>query len=224
MSKIVLIDASPRHEQTTCSSALAGRAAAAFPGGLFETQTVRVRQSLQNGPEPDFASMRQADALIVIFPLYFFSLPGLLMRFLQDYAAFCRTHGGQKPGTRVYAVVNCGFPEPGINAEAVGVVRCFSRRIGAQFGFGIMLGGGPMFSAAQDAPPVQKAAAALDAGFARMAGDLTGGAAAETGDIQVSLPFPRRLYLFVAGQNWKQQARKNGLRPAQLYRRPYSAS
>ena len=224
MPKVVLIDASPRHERTTCSSALAERAAAAFSGGLFETQTIHVRQSLQNGPEPDFASMWQADALILIFPLYFFSLPGLLMRFLQDYAAFCRARGGQKPGTRVYAVVNCGFPEPGINAEAVSVIRCFSRRIGAQFGFGVMLGGGPMWAAAQGAPPVQKAAAVLDAGFARMAGDVTGGLAAPAGDIQVSLPFPRRLYLFMGGQNWKQQARKNGLRPTQLRHRPYAAS
>lgn len=220
MKKVVLINGSPRLEEATTSAELVARAAVVFPDGVYEKQILNVRKSLKNGPEADFPDMQAADALLFVFPLYYFCLPGLLMRFLEDYEAFCRAHGGQQKPAKVYAIVNCGFPEPEINTEAVRVIGCFSRHIGAQFRFGVLIGSGPMLTAAQDAPPVKKALEKLDAAVRTMAKDIAG---EETSveNVLIASSFPRRLYFLMGDMNWKREAKRNGLKKADLYRRPY---
>ena len=64
-----------------------------------------------------------------------------MTRFLQDYAAFVKSQERTGKVPRVYAMVNCGFPEDEINGEALRVVESFSRSIGARYRFGLMIGG-----------------------------------------------------------------------------------
>ena len=93
--------------------------------------------------------MREADALLIVFPLYFFCLPGMLTQYLDDYAQFIGVKGKTQ---KVYTIVNCGFPEPEINTEAIRVMQSFSRHVGASFRFGIGFGSGGMILGAQQAP------------------------------------------------------------------------
>ena len=220
MKKIVLIDGSPRLEKETASGGFIAQVETALQESQFEKQKVNVRKSLNKGPETDYAKMLEADIIIFAFPLYYFCLPGLLTRFLEDYAKFYHVHGRPQKSTKVYAIVNCGFPEPEINEEALRVIDCFSRHIDAHFRFGVLIGGGPMFAAAQNTPPVKKAAEQLDAAIQTMIADIDEG----TGKLEntlIKLRFPRRLYFFMGGMGWKQQAKKNGLTKTDLYRKPY---
>lgn len=221
MKKVVLIDGSPRLEEKTASAGFLARVDAALQDNEFEKQRVNVRKSLKSGPEADYEKLLEADAVVLVFPLYYFCLPGLLMRFLEDYEKYARERGGQKKPAKIYAVVNCGFPEPEINAEAVRVVGCFSRRIGARFRFGVLIGGGAMISALDGAGPAKKPCEKLDAAARAMAGDLRGETAAAPENVLIRASFPRSLYLFMGGLEWKRDARKNGLKTADLYRRPY---
>jgi putative NADPH-quinone reductase len=59
-------------------------------------------------------TMLEADSLVIIFPLYIYSLPGILMRFLQDFYAYYLVRSGVSKVRKVFAVINCGFPEPEI--------------------------------------------------------------------------------------------------------------
>lgn len=73
--------------------------------------------------------------------------------------------------------MNYGFPEPKINAEAIRVIGCFSRHIGAWFRFGVLIGGGPMISSFEGAGPVKKSCEKLEAAAWAMASDLLSEAA-----------------------------------------------
>ena len=123
---------------------------------------------------------------------------------------------------RVYAIVNCGFPEGGINSEAIGVIECFSKKTGADFRFGIMIGGGGMLSdSMKDIPYMKQTFMTLDNGFSFMAQDIQGKSTEPVKNFSSDLGFPRKLYLFMADKGWIQTARKNGLTKKQLYARPY---
>ena len=224
MKKAVLIDGSPRLEEKTASAGFLSHVDAVLKDGEYEKQLVNVRKSLKKGPEADYAKLLEADVIVIAFPLYFFCLPGLLTRFLEDYEKYLEEHNGQNKPAKVYTIVNCGFPEPEINAEAVRVIECFCRHVGARFRFGVLIGGGPMISSVEGVGPVKKAYEKLDAAIRAMAGDIGSEAAQAPENVLIKPSFPRRLYLFMGSMEWKQQVKKNGLAKADLYRRPYQKS
>ncbi|MBE0601192.1 MAG: NAD(P)H-dependent oxidoreductase, partial [Firmicutes bacterium] len=146
MKKIVIISGSPKAPGTAASDLLSKTAAEAFQEDGSQPRVISVRRTLsKNHTEQAFAEMAAANALIIVFPLYIFCLPGILMRFLQLYKAYADARPEGKTDALVYTVVNCGFPEPHINEEAVRVVGRFADAVGGRFRFGVMIGGGGMY-------------------------------------------------------------------------------
>lgn len=188
------------------------------------TQTfIDVRQSItQHQTHRDFESLAKADAVIIVFPLYIFCLPGILMRFLEDYYHYAVEHNNSC-SPKIYAVVNCGFPEPGINLEAVRVIKSFSRHIHAHFRFGILIGGGGMLLEAKDASFMKKNFHHLNQAFFKIIQDLLKDNLEEAENINIKMNVPRRLYLFMGNLSWLFLARKNGLKKKDLYRKPYES-
>lgn len=183
---------------------------------------VNARQSLLAGGEQGaLEAVCSADALLLIFPLYFFCLPGSLMRFLQDYAAYSTDKAGKSRIQRVYALVNCGFPEDGINGEALRVVESFSRAVGARWRFGLMLGGGGMLLGAKDAPFMKNVRAEIDAFFSLVSEDVRAQSEQARETFHASIQFPRRLYFLMGNFGWAMQARRYRLKKRDLYKRPY---
>ena len=211
----VIISASPRTTDQSTSAFISSLAEKKLTGEGLAVERIDARKSLKGDMQADFTAMNSADALIFVFPLYFFCVPGMLMQFMQDYSAYRAAHPGNNM-QRVYAIVNCGFPEPEINMEAVRVMESFSRHIGASFGFGVMLGGGGMLMAAKDAPFMKTVLSGLDDAFTRMAGETEGDS------VTLAPRFPRRLYFMAGNMGWRQTARKNGLKKKDLYRKPYA--
>nr|WP_243456511.1 flavodoxin [Mobilitalea sibirica] len=184
---------------------------------------INVRDSITLGKtQEDYLEMSQADAIIFTFPLYIFCLPGILMRFLQDYQQFLMKQNLTiEKEQKIFAVVNCGFPEPDINEEAVRVIKSFSRQIGALFGFGVMIGGGGMFLGTIDAPFMKKTKAELYNAFDQMSEMIIKMELSPMENRFIKPNFPRKLYLFAADREWISAAKKNGLKKRDLYRRPY---
>ena len=219
--KIALISASPKADRNDAiSEYFASLLEERFRSESTEIHRINVRQSVwKEETEEAFKEMLDADAMVMTFPLYFFCLPGMLMRFLQDYDHHRAEHkeGGKK--AKVYAVVNCGFPEPEINEEAVRVIRSFSEKTGAEFRFGVLIGSGGMLLGAKDAPFMKKTMAELNGAFERMKSDIL--VSGHMKNAYISANFPRRLYLFMGDAGWRMLARKNGLKKKDLYRMPY---
>lgn len=222
MKNIVLISASPKVNEKSVSELFIRMAEGHIDADNVHKTVIDVRQSIarRNTPE-DFETISQADAMIIAFPLYVFCLPGILMRFLEDYYKFYSENGKAKGNAKVYAIVNCGFPEPEINREAVRVIRRFCRHINADFRFGVLVGGGGMILGTKDAPFMKKTLNKLDEAFSAIAKDIQNNEYGDTDDICIAMNFPRRLYFFMGDKGWAFMARKNGLKKRDLYRKPY---
>ena len=222
VKKIAVISASPKVNEAAVSEWLASHAESILAGDAVDIRHITVRKSIaQKQTIEDFAYMFDSDAMLIVFPLYIFCLPGMLIRFLQDYSAFVREQavGGKKAA--VYAVVNCGFPEPDINTEAVGVIKSFSRQVGAEFRFGIMLGSGGMIIQTQGSPLTKQPMVKFDGAMAVIKEEVLSGKRGATEDIEISVNFPRFLYFFIGSRGWISRAKKNGHKKKDMYAQPY---
>lgn len=219
MKKVIILSASPKKGEPSVSALLCEIAKERFVNAGLETDIIDVGKALKHS-EPAFEAMRDADALLIVFPLYFFCLPGMLMRFLEDYAA---SSGQKRSGQKVYTIVNCGFPEPEINDDAVRVIKSFTRHIGADFGFGVCFGSGGMVLGAKDAPFMKKPMDKLCSAVDRMAADILQDKQPVSDTVYTGVNFPRWTYFLGGNLGWRQLAKKNGLKNRDLYATPYRA-
>jgi len=94
-----------------------------------------------------------ADALVLVFPLYAYGLPGALMRLLEEFDSYVRAGNPHNMNARVYVVVNCAFPRPeATTGEAVRVVRNVCRRLSLNWRFAICIGTGPVVARTRRIP------------------------------------------------------------------------
>lgn len=220
--RVAVINASPKTAGKSVSGHLASYAQNLLSGDNLEIRCFSVRESIAKKTAEAFKYMKEADAFITIFPLYVFCLPGILMRFLQNYHNYTASCPDGAKKAAVYAIVNCGFPEPEINAEAVRVIGSFSEKIGAQFRFGVMIGGGGMLLGSQGSPILKKTMADIDGAFARIKEEIVSGRRGPAENVVTNVRFPRRLYFFMGGIGWVSWARKNRLKKKDLYAKPYA--
>ena len=219
---IVFLSASPRPDSETASGTYLSMLGSRIRADQAQKATIDVRRSLAGGrTDQDFKALAQADSIVIAFPLYFFCLPGMLMRFLEDYHRFYLEAEKPAQKQKVYAIVNCGFPEAGINEEAVRVIKSFSDYIGADFRFGIQIGGGGMIIGTKDAPFMKKTIAELDRAMDELVKDIFWDGRAPCENFFITPNFPRRLYFFMGTNGFIHSGRKNGLRKKDLYRKPY---
>ena len=81
---------------------------------------------------------RDADVIVLGFPLYVDSLPAETTLALERLAAVRRTRTPQ----RMLAIANCGFPEAQQNDVALAICRQFARETGLHWCGGLAIGGG----------------------------------------------------------------------------------
>lgn len=221
MMNIVIVNGSPKINEESVSGFLAVMLESLMDKASCNTTVVSVRRSIANNKiREDFEKLINADAIIFIFPLYIFCLPGILTRYLEDYYKYSIEHE-PKNLQKVYAIVNCGFPEADINLEVVNVIKSFSRCTNSQFRFGVQIGGGGMLLGGKDAPFMKKTFRALNEAFKKIIEDITNDSLQEMDNISITMNFPRRLYFFMAGLGWGLSARKYGLKKKDLYKKPY---
>lgn len=230
IKNIVLVSASPKVDQDwAVSSFLAKRGELllndktldfkAIADIAIDVKTIYVRSSLMHHKtEQAFDELQSADAIVLIFPLYFFCMPAMLTRFLQDFVV---KYPSATHVASVYAIVNCGFPEPEINQEAMRVVECFAQQTGRVFLGGVMIGGGGMLIGAQAAPFMRPVFEHVDDLFSRLKRNTL----LEQQDTmlitQIAPKFPKWLYFVGGNSGWKSMARRNKLKIREIYRQPY---
>ena len=217
---VVFLSGSPKVKQDEAvSDFLAKRGAQMLANDSLETRVISVREALLHRQTEDaFAAVQNADAIVVILPLYFFCMPAMLTRFLQDFAV---RYPAASKKANVYAIVNCGFPEPEINLEAMRVIESFCRHTDRTFGGGNLVGCGGMLLGAQQAPFMKPLFEEIDGLFSRVAKELESIEPVKTILSNIAVKFPRFLYFLAGNSGWHLAARQNHLRSKDLYRRPY---
>ena len=194
MERLLILNASPRAPRSH-SRIYARMLADAWKGSAL-CQEVRpachsaIRQAIG-----------EADALVLVFPLYADSLPVPLLRLFKELEACppCR-----RPAVSV--VVNCGFLEPFQNDIAVEMVRLFCRRNGYPFAAALEIASG---EAILDTPFRFLAGRALR----RLARAICRG---ERRVFRVTMPLPKRVFLRASTAYWTAYGRRFGVSPRQM--------
>lgn len=116
-----------------------------LPDKEFNKAAVSVRVKLKDHyPEDVLIKLAKADAIIFVFPLHNYGLPGALMRLLEDYYESAKGNVNLT-NTFVYMVVNCASPRARETCgEAIRVMRNFCRRLSFNWRFAVCIGTGPV--------------------------------------------------------------------------------
>ena len=110
----------------------------------FNKDIINVRARIKESyPEDNLKTISRADAIIMVFPLFTYGIPGALMRLLEDFYLYAKSNDYNK-AAGIYIVVNCGFPRPEITGELIRVMKNFCRRLSLKWRFAICMGGGPV--------------------------------------------------------------------------------
>lgn len=150
-------------------------------------------------------------AIVFAFPLYVDGIPANLLRQLEQ---ICPAIAQAAPQAKVYALVNNGFYDGCQNAPALEMMQHFTQEAGLIWGQGIGIGaGGMVHSAPIGAGPLTRLGQTLHT----LADTILQGRSAE--NVTLDPNFPRFLYIQAAHMNWRLQARKNGLKKRELYKR-----
>jgi hypothetical protein len=113
--------------------------------GEYRKAVVGVRAKLKDRySEETLRNLAEADAIIFVFPLHNYGLPGALMRLLEDYHDYTK-QGVNHKASSIYMVVNCGFPRSQETCgEAIRVMQNFCRRLSLKWRFALCIGTGPV--------------------------------------------------------------------------------
>lgn len=165
----------------------------------YKTTRVSVRAKVSGSyPVEDLLKIANAKAIVFVFPLHNYGLPGALMRLLEDYYQFIRNGSGYNLGAKVYAIVNCGYPKSEkTTGEAVRVIKNFCRRLSLSWRFAICIGTGPVVAMTKRIPfsyrPLKKA-------YAQITSDLQGEDNLEKQDYFIKPIIPEAIIAFIKRQ------------------------
>jgi len=158
-------------------------------------------------------AMAGSDALVFSFPLYAYTLSAAFTRLLEDYYKQTgnRPAGDRRAGDgapRVYALVNSGYPVPGVSAEALRVMKNFCRQAGLHWRFGAAIGGGLVVAMMRNVPLVNRK---LRKVLGQIKKDILGNDTAALDDMPIKPVIPKRMMIYMKDSRWAK--RYMGRRP-----------
>jgi len=217
MENLILLNGSPQMKGSTSMNILDSFKACL--GNDFNVNVVEANKSiLQKTQLHDYETMEKADTIVLAFPLYVYCLPGVLEEFLVGYRDYI---GSEKKVVeqKIYAIINCGFPESRINEEAALVIKSFCKEVHAQYRFSILLGGGGMLQPLKTFPFVNKMWKKIELAFNQIVSNM--GEENGKADIYIDSKMPKKLFSFIAETNFKVAAKKKGIKKKEIFDQPY---
>lgn len=168
--------------------------------------------SSKDGSEEAYVRLNGCEAVVIVFPIYADALPSHLLRFLMDWESYRKSHGGVKG--RVYAVSHAGFYD-GIQCRwSLDIIRNFCARVGLTWCGGVGLGGAAVLG---ESGIPEGALRPLREAISLVAQAAQSGTALPENRF-VSIGMPRWLYKTMGNMGWKNGAKRNSLKPKELYR------
>ncbi|GFZ33212.1 flavodoxin [Clostridium zeae] len=179
---------------------------------------IDVKFTEKNSLEDDFKKIENADTIIIAFPLYVYCLPGILIRFFEDYYIYFKNKGKFNKNVRVYTIVNCGFPEPKINTEAIRIIENFCNRLNLYWRFGIGIGMGEFISTTKNIPFINKLSNNIFNTIHEVIKDIENESTDKINNFFVKPKMPKYLFFISANIKWIKCAKKNSLKKSDLFR------
>ncbi|HEX9018293.1 MAG TPA: NAD(P)H-dependent oxidoreductase [Anaerolineaceae bacterium] len=193
MKNICLVNGSLRGEKAA-SLVFLKRLRAMLASPDAETQIIRVRANAREPyPQETLQTLARADAIILVFPLFTYGIPGAMMRLLEDYARFAQNHP-EPSAAAVYTVVNCGFPRPEIMAELIRVMKLFCRKLSLRWRFAVCMGGGPLAAETVKIPVLN---AKYQQAFSAIVADLKHGSSGPVRDFFIHPLMPEPVIFWI---------------------------
>jgi len=156
------------------------------------TVRARVRESY---PDEVLEALGRADAIVLVFPLHNYGLPGALMRLLEDYYTYARSGRPYRRGAGVYVIVNCAFPRADrTTGEAIRAVRNSCRRLSLDWRFAACIGTGPVVVATKGIPLLY---GELKKAYAEMASDIISGDRGPKSDVFIKPVIPESIIAMI---------------------------
>ena len=177
-----------------------------------ECETVALPKYMNRANEL-MTMLQDAETLILCMPLYVDGLPSQLIRFMQKCEA--EYHGCKK---KVYILANMGLYESSQLVNLFSAAKKWCAKMNFEYCGGLGASAGELLGALARGIPLAKGPGKYTAeGLDKLAEAINNHASVN--DIFVEpFMFPRRLYILIANRNWNNLARKNGIRPKDLYR------
>ena len=144
-----------------------------------------------------------ADALVLAMPLYVDELPS------NAIGELARIGATAHPGTRVYALLNCGFFEPEQMTSGARVLELWCQEHGLAWAGAVLVGGGGMVPSIWGSPRLGWIRRPVSEATDELVLALRSGS--DAGVIPVRQRIPRWAYILAAQAGWRAQARKNGV-------------
>lgn len=160
---------------------------------------------------------KNADLILITFPLYIDSLPAPLVKALEIIK-------DSATGTKkIAAICNSGFPEPKQCLTALDIVKTFTKEKGSNWIGGIAVGGGA--SLASRKPKKLEDHGGMARKLIKSL-DLLTKAIAENKPFEAHMlttaqPLPAWVYRFLGDYGWKGAAKRRGLHKSDLYAKPF---
>ncbi|MCR5251800.1 MAG: hypothetical protein K6E50_14470 [Lachnospiraceae bacterium] len=154
-----------------------------------------------------------ASKLVFGMPLYVDGIPSQLLRIME------KMEGQQRKGNKtIYAVANMGFYESAQIKNLLGMVGAWCEKCGYVYGGGLAIGAGEMMGNGKLAEMPKGPAGNMIKGLEKLGNAVSESRVA--GDIYADASgFSRGMYMACANFSWMPQARKNGLKKRDLFRR-----
>jgi len=206
MSRVVMINGSPKKS---------GSASGAIIGELerIAGRTFAQYHAMSLFRNESFEPVLQADAIVIVFPLYVDALPSQLLRLLTRLENPLKQTSGRK--LMLFAICNCGFYEGAQTKTALAILRNFADRAGLRWGYGLGIGCGGYLGGVKDASkgPTANVHAALREFAAKI--ESTDGVPlddefVQLDDVFVQPMMPRFLYRLGGHIGWRKMAKANG--------------
>ena len=223
MKKILYINGSPRGEEKSNSFHILKDIAAFLKeeGNINEEADIlSLPRSFKINGDIFFEKMDSADIWIMALPLYVDSLPGHLCMWLKRYEEHRKLFKTVK-NIKVYAVVNCGFPEAVQNKEALRILEIYCRKNRLDWRFGIGMGMGESYKQMGKIPLRSFVKSDILKSFRAVSADIYSESETGNSNMFVAVRFPCFLYRMIGSIGWVVKVKKNGLKKKDLYACPY---
>jgi hypothetical protein len=154
-----------------------------------------------------------APVIVLCMPLYVDGIPSQMIRLME---LFQSSYTGKTK--KIYVLANMGLYESSQLVNLFSAVREWCGIMNFSYGGGAGVSAGELIGVLMQYIPFRIGPAKNAAGAVRRLADAVS-AGSSTDDIFAEpFCFPRPLYILIANRNWNTLARRNGIRPADLYR------
>ncbi|MVX63815.1 flavodoxin [Clostridium chromiireducens] len=216
MTKLCIINGSPRKGQGT-SSHLINELMKLLDKNITENEyyisTFMKDKSV-------FEEITSYNKIIFVSPLYADCFPSTMLEFMAAFEDFIKEKGTTK--LDMYCIVNCGFIEGTQNKTAINIMKHFCDRLNFNWRFGVGIGGGEFMKGSKGMPLNSRMKKPVYNAYLALKEDIENSTSAPAKeDILVNAKIPKFIFKIAGNSGWKSMAKKNGLKPKELYKQIY---